>query len=210
MPLPGAISPAETGEIRARGEARRSEADQSILQGLVRFGDVNIADKGCTASWCSKAIIPEDDLLDRRRLVGRIAFRLEEGTVDEPGIATGDVEQEAHQLLLAFVHDLHVAPPGNRGLTYKGRALGRTRTQRQANGLVGLFGRAARVDAHGRDPLPLEHLECGPGELVVQLEAALDAGRLVVLSLLEVAAATAPACHGVWSRVGETEAAGAL
>jgi len=44
-PLPGAISPAETGEIRARGEARRSEVDQSILQGLVRFGDVNVADK---------------------------------------------------------------------------------------------------------------------------------------------------------------------
>src|SRR5690606_27806681 len=58
MPLPGAISPAETGEIRARGEARRSEVDQSILQGLVRFGDVNVADKGRTTSRCSKAIIP--------------------------------------------------------------------------------------------------------------------------------------------------------
>src|SRR5690606_7460714 len=57
-PLPGAISPAETGEIRARGEARRSEVDQSILQGMVRFGDVNVADKRCTTSRCSKAIIP--------------------------------------------------------------------------------------------------------------------------------------------------------
>ena len=58
MPLPGAISPAETGEIRARGEARRSEVDQSILQGMVRFGDVNVADKRCTTSQCRKAIIP--------------------------------------------------------------------------------------------------------------------------------------------------------
>src|SRR5690606_5083997 len=58
MPLSGAISPAETGEIRARGEARRSEVDQSILQGLVRFGDVNVANRGCTTSRCSKAIIP--------------------------------------------------------------------------------------------------------------------------------------------------------
>src|SRR5690606_9845199 len=58
MPLPGAIPPAETGEIRARGEARRSEVDQSILQGLVRFGDVTVADKGCTTSRCRKAIIP--------------------------------------------------------------------------------------------------------------------------------------------------------
>src|SRR5690606_14480509 len=62
-PLPGATSPAETGEIRARGEARRSEVDQSILQRLVRFGDVNVADKGCTTSRCSKAIIPEVDVL---------------------------------------------------------------------------------------------------------------------------------------------------
>src|SRR5690606_16326276 len=58
MPLPGAISPAETGEIRARGEARRSEVDQSILQGMVRFGDVNVANKGCTTSRCNKAIVP--------------------------------------------------------------------------------------------------------------------------------------------------------
>ena len=58
MPLSGAISPAETGEIRARGEARRSEVDQSILQRLVRFGDVNVANKGCTTSRCRKAIIP--------------------------------------------------------------------------------------------------------------------------------------------------------
>src|SRR5690606_21166161 len=62
-PLPGATSPAETGEIRARGEARRSEVDQSILQRLVRFGDVNVADKGCTTSRCSKAIIPVVDVL---------------------------------------------------------------------------------------------------------------------------------------------------
>src|SRR5690606_19994431 len=58
-PLPGATSPAETGEIRARGEARRSEADQSILQRLVRFGDVNVANKLCATSRCRKAIIPE-------------------------------------------------------------------------------------------------------------------------------------------------------
>src|SRR5690606_33673882 len=35
-----------------------SEADQSILQGMVRFGDVNVADKRCTTSRRSKAIIP--------------------------------------------------------------------------------------------------------------------------------------------------------
>src|SRR5690606_23322302 len=46
------------GRSGARGEARRSEADQSILQGLVRFGDVNVANKLCTTSRCSKAIIP--------------------------------------------------------------------------------------------------------------------------------------------------------
>src|SRR5690606_14884698 len=57
-PLPGAISPAETGEIRARGEARRSEVDQSVLQGMVRFGDVNVANKLCATSRCRKAIIP--------------------------------------------------------------------------------------------------------------------------------------------------------
>src|SRR5690606_29761267 len=57
-PLPGATSPAETGEIRARGEARRSEVDQSVLQGLARFSDVNVADKPCATSRCSKAIIP--------------------------------------------------------------------------------------------------------------------------------------------------------
>src|SRR5690606_2288320 len=51
-PLPGAISPAETGEIRARGEARRSEVDQFVLQGLVHFGDVNVANKGRTTSRC--------------------------------------------------------------------------------------------------------------------------------------------------------------
>src|SRR5690606_35307554 len=62
MPLPGAISPAETGEIRARGEARRSEVDQSVLQGLVRFGDVNVANKLCATSRCSKAIIPIPDV----------------------------------------------------------------------------------------------------------------------------------------------------
>src|SRR5690606_32243922 len=68
-PLPGAISPAETGEIRARGEARRSEADQSILQGMVRFGDVNVANKRCTTSWCSKAIIPGGVAPPRKRFV---------------------------------------------------------------------------------------------------------------------------------------------
>jgi len=62
MPLPGAISPAETGEIWARGEARRSEVDQPIRQRLVRVGDVNVADKGRTTSRCNKAIIPASSL----------------------------------------------------------------------------------------------------------------------------------------------------
>src|SRR5690606_11414397 len=136
-------------------------------------------------SRCRKTIIPSPPAMWSRRLINC-----------------------SWRLFMTFM-----SPPGNRGLTYKGRALGRTRTQRQANGLVGLFGRAARVDAHGRDPLPLEHLECGPGELVVQLEAALDAGRMVVLSLLEVAAAQAPAVHGIGPRMGEivdAAAAGAV
>ena len=87
MPLPGAIFPAETGEIRARGEARRSEVDQSILQGMVRFGDVNVADKRCTTSRCRKAIIPipwrSDPGIRRLRAVGsghpRLARSCREG-----------------------------------------------------------------------------------------------------------------------------------
>src|SRR5690606_37694819 len=46
------------GRSGPEGEARRSEVDQSVLQGLVRFGDVNVANKLCATSWCRKAIIP--------------------------------------------------------------------------------------------------------------------------------------------------------
>src|SRR5690606_29861691 len=89
MPLPGAISPAETGEIRARGEARRSEVDQSILQGLVRFGDVNVADNRCTTSRCRKAIIPGEK--NNRGLEGTEAETHAERTTAQDQIQSEDV-----------------------------------------------------------------------------------------------------------------------
>src|SRR5690606_1088460 len=88
-PLPGAISPAETGEIRARGEARRSEVDQSILQGMVRFGDVNVADKLCATSRCRKAIIPE---VGERDPSGALALD-EEKPCDQ---VAGEHEKDVH------------------------------------------------------------------------------------------------------------------